>query len=61
VLERYPGETLAVAAHGTVITLYVTQYTQDDPFTFWDRLGLPSIVVLDLPGREIVEVIEEIT
>ena len=47
VLEKYPQKNIAVVAHGTVISLFVAR-VQPMPFEFWKRLGLPSIVVLDV-------------
>ncbi len=41
------GRTLAIVAHGTVITLLVAAYNEVDPFALWSRLDLPSYVVLD--------------
>jgi broad specificity phosphatase PhoE len=49
-LETYPDQTLAVVAHGTVITLFVAQTNLFEPFGFWNKLTLPSMVVLSLPG-----------
>jgi broad specificity phosphatase PhoE len=49
VIEKHPQKNIAVVAHGTVISLFVAR-TQASPFEFWKRLGLPSIVVLDV-GR----------
>lgn len=36
----HPGETLAIVAHGTVITLYATRRSGEDPFALWKRLKL---------------------
>src|SRR5437588_121956 len=49
---------LIVVAHGTVITLLVAGWCGVEPFPLWERLGLPSYVVLELPERRIVEVVE---
>ena len=59
VLEKYPQKNVAVVAHGTVISLFVAR-NNEMPFEFWKRLGLPSIVVLSLPGFQIEEVIENV-
>ena len=45
VIEKYPQKNIAVVAHGTVISLFVAR-TNEIPFEFWKRFGLPSIVVL---------------
>jgi broad specificity phosphatase PhoE len=50
-LETYSDQTLAVVAHGTVITLFVAQTNSIEPFEFWKVLTLPSIVLLSLPER----------
>lgn len=56
VLERHTIGNVVLVAHGTVITLFVIQHTQMEPFALWQRLGLPSFVVLALPGFELLEV-----
>ena len=55
-VEKYPGKRLAVVAHGTVITLFVAQAAGVEPFPFWQRLGLPALVVLSLPEMKLVRV-----
>jgi broad specificity phosphatase PhoE len=59
-LAKHNGRNLAVISHGTVITLFVAQANQIEPFSFWKSLGLPSLVVLKLPGMELKTVVEEI-
>ena len=54
-LER-PNQTIAVVAHGTVITLFVALYHPIDVYTFWDRLTLPSMVVLILPNLNLANI-----
>jgi broad specificity phosphatase PhoE len=46
-VERHPAPAIAIVAHGTVITLFVSRLTGLDPFPLWQRLGLPSFVVLE--------------
>jgi broad specificity phosphatase PhoE len=49
-LARYPGETIAVVAHGTVISLFVADRCSGvDGYTLWKQLDLPACVVLSLP------------
>ncbi len=45
-LCAHPTGTIAVVAHGTVISLYLQQIAEIDPFPLWQRLGLPSFVVV---------------
>lgn len=60
VLARHPAETVAVVAHGTVITLFVARHAGLAPVAFWRRLGLPAVVVMSLPGLELLELIERV-
>jgi broad specificity phosphatase PhoE len=41
-------KTIAIVAHGTVITLFVTAHNKHVPaYPLWEHLGLPSFVALD--------------
>jgi broad specificity phosphatase PhoE len=66
VLRAHPQGNIVLVAHGTVITLYIARYAtrhaqaRIDPFTFWQRLGLPSYIVLSLPGYELLDVVESV-
>lgn len=53
VVANAPGQTVAVVAHGTVISLYVAHACGVDPLSLWQQLGLPSFVVLALPERSL--------
>jgi broad specificity phosphatase PhoE len=46
-IAQSAGETLAIVAHGTVITLLVAHHNAIDPFAFWESLTLPAVVILD--------------
>ncbi len=59
-IERYPTQTLAVVAHGTVISLFAARMANLDPFPLWQKLGLPSVVVLSRPDLRLVKIIAEI-
>lgn len=60
VCANYPAKNLAIVAHGTVISLFVAHKTGLETFSFWKRLGLPSVVVLSLPGFKLEKVIENV-
>ena len=49
VLAEHPLDSVAIVAHGTVMTLFVNQVAGVEPFRFWQRLGLPAFVVFGLP------------
>ncbi len=55
VLEEFPDQTLAIVAHGAVISLLVSEPNHEDRFRLWKRLGQPSYVVVSRPSLEIVE------
>lgn len=59
-LCTYEQQNLAIVAHGTVITLYVAHAMRIPAFEFWRKLGMPALVVLSLPDKQLVEVVEEI-
>ncbi|HVA93062.1 MAG TPA: histidine phosphatase family protein [Chloroflexota bacterium] len=46
---RYPQETIAIVAHGTVIALFAARHAGIDPFPLWQQLGLPSFVTFVAP------------
>jgi broad specificity phosphatase PhoE len=50
VLELHPAGNLAVVTHGTVLSLFVAMHNDLDAHALWQRLGMPSIVALELPG-----------
>lgn len=60
-LEHHLNGTIAVVAHGRVISLFVARYNPIDPFELWQRLGLPSFVVLSLPDFRIIDVVESVS
>ena len=55
-----PGRTLAIVAHGTVISLYVARAAGVEPLPLWQRLGLPAFVVLALPARTLGTVVDTV-
>lgn len=59
-VAAHPNHTLAVVAHGTVISLYVARAAGCAPFPLWQQLGLPAFVVLSLPARAVVRVVAEV-
>jgi broad specificity phosphatase PhoE len=59
ICTEHPGETVVIAAHGTVITLFVSRAAGIAPFPFWKRLGLPSFVVLSRPEMRVHEMVDQ--
>ena len=52
-VKTHPHKTIAIATHGTVISLFVAQKTRTNGFDLWQQLDLPSYVVFDLPGYKL--------
>jgi len=59
-LARHAGQTVAVVAHGTVISLFVSRRCELEPFNLWRRLGLPALVILSRPDLALIQVVESI-
>jgi broad specificity phosphatase PhoE len=50
-------DSVALATHGTVITLFVASHNpQIDALAFWRSLQLPDLVVLTLPGLKLINI-----
>lgn len=60
ILDTCPTSTVAIVAHGTVISLFLQHVTGIDPFLIWQRLGLPSVVVLSRPTLTVERIIEQL-
>ncbi len=60
VLQRHTAGNVVIVAHGTVIALFVAAVAGIEPFPLWQRLGLPSFVVLALPGLELRAVADSV-
>ncbi len=59
-LARQPSLNAIAVGHGTVVSLFVASRTRLPPFPLWQRLGLPSFVVLSLPDDRLVTVEESV-
>ena len=54
-LAQHPAQTLAIVTHGTVLSLYISQHCALDAYAFWQSLGIPACIHLDLPSYQVVE------
>jgi len=54
-MAQYPVETLAIVAHGTVISLMVAHLTRIDPLPLWRTLTLPSYVIVDTARKTMTD------
>lgn len=55
-LTAHPGETVAIVAHGTVISLFASRKAGADPMALWRGFGLPGFLVFTRPDLELEEV-----
>jgi broad specificity phosphatase PhoE len=49
-MESTTSETVAIVAHGTVISSWIGQLLDIDPVPIWDSIGLPGFVEIDWPN-----------
>jgi len=57
VLNSYSDKHTIIVAHGTVISLYVSWLTGLDGYDLWQKLGLPSFIVLDIQSKTLHEIV----
>ena len=60
ILADYAGKTVIVVTHGTVMSLFLAQAAGVEPVEFWESLGMPAYVILDLPEFKIVKRVREV-
>ena len=54
ILSTHKNSKIAIVAHGTVISLFVSRLTGQPGFQVWTELGLPSLVILDLQSNVLI-------
>lgn len=63
-IAQHPAQNLAVVAHGTVISLFVSRAAGIEagiePFALWQQLGLPSFVVLDAHSFALEQIVDAV-
>ena len=55
-LVEYKDQDPVIVAHGTVISLFVSRLTGTSAFVFWEKLGMPSFVVIDIDAASLITV-----
>lgn len=53
ILKTYVDKTVAIVAHGTVISLFVARRTGISDELLWKELGLPSFLVINLQSNTV--------
>ncbi len=56
-LAQHPDQTIALATHGTVMTLFIAHLRGQAPFDLWSRLKMPAYAVFSLPNFELLDLV----
>ena len=59
VIEAATGD-VAIVTHGTVIALFANRRAHEDAFMLWRKMGLPSMIVFDLPTYDVLSVVDRV-
>jgi len=59
-VARHAGRTVVAVTHGTVMSLYLARVAGLDAVRTWEGLGMPAYAVLQLPGLEILELVNDL-
>lgn len=60
VTAQRAGHNVAIISHGTVISLFVARHNAIDARELWQRLDLPSFVILSTPNMKMLKVVESV-
>ncbi len=59
-LTIYPQENIAIVTHGTVLSLFASQFTGQEPLTLWQGLGMPAFAAFSHPEMKLLAQVNEI-
>jgi broad specificity phosphatase PhoE len=57
IMNLYDNKRMVIVSHGTVISLFVSWLTGVDGISLWEKLSLPSYVVLDVQNKNMLETV----
>ncbi|MEH1920566.1 histidine phosphatase family protein [Nostoc sp.] len=57
IIAKTPNGDVIIVTHGTVMTLFIANFTAEEPFHFWQQLENPMAIVLPLPDFKSLEMI----
>lgn len=57
---RHAGAHIAIACHGTVLSLWVSRRLGCDPFALWKRLQMPAWISTQYPACDAITVFPEL-
>ena len=59
-LEKHPGQTLAIVTHATVLSVYLGHILGRDPVEIWNTMGMPAYIVLSLPEKNLLKIVNRL-
>ena len=54
------SDCVAIVAHGSVISLFMWHKCRQEPFPLWQKLGMPSYLILDYPAYKIKQIVYKV-
>jgi broad specificity phosphatase PhoE len=60
IASRLGDGNIAIVSHGTVIALLAAEHSDRYGFELWREMGLPSFVVMELPGMEVRDIVAKL-
>lgn len=60
ILDAYPGRSLILVTHGTVMSLWVARNYQLQPLSIWRQLKPLSLIQVELSNRSNVQIISDL-
>jgi len=54
-MRFHANKTVVIVTHGTVISLFISRLTGTSDLLLWNKLSLPTFVVLDLESNTLIE------
>jgi len=61
VIAAHPEQNIAVATHGTVMSLFIARRAGGEAIDYWQQWGLPGFAVLDLPSFALREIVTDVS
>ena len=60
-IDDSDARNIMIVCHGTVISLFLSRQTGISPMDIWRRLNLPSFAAMNLPERDLLDIVTDIT
>jgi len=60
IVSTHDSGNIVVVTHGTVLALFAADHEAGDAFTFYRKLGLPSLMTFSIPEYRLEEIVERV-